>query len=71
MRMDLEERRSKRRPKRRKMDGLCECGIETEGNVGRGDAKPGCVETTAQKLRHSIELGKYAVEEEEVAFAET
>ena len=40
------------------MDGQCECGLEGEGTVGRGDAKSGCGEATGQIQRPRIEVGK-------------
>ena len=46
------------------MGGQCKCGLEGEGTVGRGDAKPGNVEATCQKHRPNVEMGKNAVEEE-------
>ena len=41
-----------------------ECGLEGEGIVKEGDAKPGCVEATGQKHGPQIEVGKYAMEED-------
>ena len=46
--------------------GQCKCGNEGEGTVGGGDAKQGCVEATGQIHRPHVEVGKDAVEEEEV-----
>ena len=38
---------------------------EVKRSVGRGDAKPGCVESTCQIHRPSREVGKDSVKEEE------
>ena len=43
MRMDEKERKTGA-----EVDGQCRSGLEGEGTVGRGDAKPGCVEAICQ-----------------------
>ena len=45
--------------------GQFKCGLEGEGTVGGGNAKPGCAETTGQIQRPHIEMGKDGVEKEE------
>ena len=50
------------------VDGQVKCELEEEGIVKEGDAKPGCVETTGNKHRSHIEVGKYAVEKAVDAF---
>ena len=47
------------------MDGQCECGLEGEGTVGRGDLTPGCVEATCQIHQAQIEVGKDVAEDGE------
>ena len=53
------------------VDRQCKCGHEGDGTVGGGDATPGCVEATCQTHRPHVEVGKDAVEEEEVTELET
>ena len=56
--------REKERKTQAEEDGQCNCRLEREGIVGRGDAKRGCVEATGQRHRPHMELevGKYVVE---------
>ena len=48
------------------MDGQCKCGLEGEGTVGGGDAKPCSVaQATSQIHRLHIEMENEALKEEE------
>ena len=53
MRIDVEGRRRKTEAE---VGGQCKCGLEGEGTVGRGDAKPDCVEATCQKINLTTNL---------------
>ena len=46
------------------VDGQCKCGLEGDGTIGTGDAKPGCVEATRQIHQPNLEVGKDEKEEE-------
>ena len=50
------------------VDGQCKCGVEGVGRptVGQLDAIPGCAEASFQIHKPHIDVGKDALEEEEV-----
>ena len=62
MRMDVERRRRKGRPKRRWMDSI-NVDFGEKGLSGRTRKSGQCMEATCQKHRPHIEVGKDAVEE--------
>ena len=64
MRMNVEGRRRKGRPKQKRTNSV-NVDLRNKGLSRGGDAKPGCVDATDQKHRLDIEVGKDAVEQEE------
>ena len=55
----------KERKTESEVDGQCKCGLEGDGTVGGGDAKPRCVGANHQTHRSYKDMRKDAVEEED------